>query len=599
MPDQAEPKESPNPLSLEEVKHLYRDLQGVHSGRNSEYATAREMYNGDHWGQPGLVVPETSSKRYTLTVNYIRPTVDKSVQLLLGQMPAIQVMPPGVDQNARDLAEAMEALLYHAWEYNDAPVTLRRIAFNMLLTRRGLAYYWWDSKAKKPRFRSIAPDNFYPLYDGEEIVECVIVSRRHTRTLKRLYPGLADKIFADNDGDDVFDENRFAAMAASAGDPLNQNSAGYDQSRDPISMMSQTTVLDWFDRYGNHVRVMGDAYFKQRVDYGLNKVPVIEFPYNTPGDEREPRSEINDLMDLNLYLDDLLSDAANVIRKFAHPTVLDKGSGVAPATIASALQREGGIIPIRKDGDIEFLNWQGTPADFPTQFDRVQNMIYDISGKPPASYGQTQSNQSGVATNMALSPTTSSNEERTSLFGHHLSILNEAILAMYEKFMKGEEIDVRGRKPKRAGVQQTTYYKANIRGSQIDGWYYNRIRWPSALRTDDPVFVQNELAKLQSSPPAQSVYTTLENLGMEDSEMELDRIKEQLEDPRMHPDVMKAGVDAATALSANAMPTGMEGLDPQAGAGTSPPPGLDPEAIDNNARAAGSPHAEQLTETGY
>lgn len=597
MPDQAATGNSVSPLSKEEIRSLYRDLQGAHSGRNSEYALARDMYLGEHWGQEGLSRPDTASKRYTLTVNYIRPTVDKSVQLLLGQMPAIQVMPPGVDQTARDLAESMEALLYHAWEYNDAPLAFRRIAFNMILTRRGLAYYWWDAKNKKPRFRSIAPDNFYPVYDGEEIVECVIVSRRHTRTLKRAYPDLADKIQPDGDGDDVFDEARFAARAAGGdNDVLDQKHPGYEGARG--EMTAQTTVLDWFDRYGNHARVMGEAYFKQKIDYGLNRVPVIEFPYNLPGDEREPRSEVNDLIDLNLYLDDLVSDAANVIRKFAHPTVLDKGSGVSPQVIANALQREGGIIPIRKDGDIEFLNWQGTPADFPAQFDRVQNMIYDISGKPAASYGQSEANQSGVATNMALSPTTSSTEERSSIFGHHLMKLNESILAMYEKFMKGEEIDVRGRKPKRAGVTASVYYKASIKGGDIGGWYYNRIRWPSALRTDDPVFVQNELAKMQASPPAQSVYTTLENLGMEDSEMELDRIKEQLEDPRMHPEVMTAGVNAATALSEQAQPTGMEGLDPQAGQ-MPPPTSLDSEVIDTNARAAGSPHAEQLTEQGY
>jgi len=584
------------PLTLEQVRSLYRQLQGAYSARNADYAFAREMYNGHHWGQGGLTKPDSASKRYTLVANYVRSTVDKSVQLLLGQMPAIQVMPPGVDIDSRAKAEAMEALLYSSWDYNDAPIVLRRVAHNMILVRRGLIYYWWSSSENRPRFRSIAPDNFYPLYDGEDIIECVIVSRRSTRVLRRAYPKLASDIHPDDDGDDVFDESRWMNRVGSQNDVLDQTQSGVGgNDRDPVALSGQTTVLDWFDRNGNHVRVMGGAYFKQRIDYGLNTVPVIEFPFNLPGDEREPRSEINDIMDLNLYLDDLLSDAANVIRKFAHPTVLDMGSGVSPQTIAAALQKEGGIIPIRKDGDVKFLNWEGTPADFVSQYDRVQNLIYDLSAKPPASYGQTMTNQSGVATNMALSPTTSSTEERMSIFGHYLMELNMAILALYEKYSAGETIDVRGRKPKRAGVKATTFYEASIKGKDIAGWYSNRIRWPSMLRTDDPVYVQNELAKLQSKPKAQSIYTTLENLGTEDSEMELDRIKEELEDPRLHPEVMESAVNAATALQGAQVPTGMEGLDPalaQSG-------NLDEEMIDTNARAAGSPHAEQLTNQGY
>lgn len=586
------------PLSAEQVRDLYRQLQGTFSGRNSEYAKARDMYRGEHWGHGGLTKPDTASKRYTLVANYIRSTVDKSVQLLLGQMPAIQVLPPGVDDESRKKAEAMEALLYSCWDYNDAPVVFRRVAHNMVLCRRGLVYYWWSTKDKRPRFKSIAPDNFYPLYDGEDIIECIFVSRRNTRVLQRAYPDLAKDIFPDEDGDDVFDESRWTERVGGVNDVLDQTNTTETAGREPTALSSMTTVLDWFDKSGNHVRLMGNAYFKQKIDYGLGTVPVIEFPFNLPGDEREPRSEIDDLIDMNLYLDDLLSDSGNTIRKYAHPTVLDKKSGVSPQTIANALQKEGGIIPIRGDGDIVFLNWDGTPADFGEQYNRIKEIMHDLSGKPPASYGALETNQSGVATNMALSPTTSSSEERSSIFGHRLQQLNAAILAMFEKYSKGEVIDVRGVRPKRAGVKATTYYQASITGADIDGWYVNRIRWPSALRTDDPVFVQNELAKLQSKPKAQSVYTTLENLGIEDAEMELDRIKEELEDPRLHPEQMEAAVNAATALQGAQLPTGMEGLDPMT-AGGNPEGSLDSELIDQNARASGSPFADTLSQNGY
>lgn len=585
---------APQPLSADAIKALHRELQANYSARNSGYSHRRSMYEGEHWGQVGLDKPPTQQRRYTLTANYVRPTVDKSVQLLLGQMPAIQVLPPGVDEVSRRTSEAMEAILYYSWDKNSAPITLRRVAFNQILLGQGIVYYWWDATEKCVRWRSIAPDNYYPLYDGEDVIECVLVGTRSTRALQRQYPDLASQIEPDQVGDDVLDEQRYMSQYG----PLNPLETGPlstgSQQEQVTPVGAMTTTLDWFDRFGNHVRVMGKASKSNKFTGGKGKVPVIVFPYSLNGDERETPTEVDEIMDLNLYLDDLLSDTANVIRKYARPTIIDKGSGVSPETVARAVSKEGGVLPIRRDGEIGFLTWEGTPPDVVNQYNRVLSLIYDLSGKPPSAYGNLATNQSGVATNMALSPTTASSEERTSIFGFGLQQLNSAILNLYEHYMKGDVIDVSGSRPTRAGVESMMFYAGSIRGGDIGGWRQTRVRWPSALRTDDPVYVQNELAKMQAQPPAQSVYTTLENLGIEDAEMELDRIQQQLEDPRMHPDRLTAAVGAASALQQGAMPSPIQGLDPNMAADP-----MDAEMVNNNGVAAGSPNKDELVNTGY
>ena len=563
MPDYADTGTGPDALSGAEVRALYHELRSLNSQRNAEYQTARDRYMGNHWGDSENPNPE--GRRYTITLNYIRPTVQKTVQFLLGQMPGIQVMPPGTDDMARRAAEQMEALLYAAWDKNDAEKVFRRIAHNMALLRRGVLYYWWDPKAKCVHFRSVAPDNFYPVYDGEEIVECVIVSRRLTRALQASYPKLAKKIVSDNRGDDVFDEGNWTRVVNGAVDAL---ATSPDADSKSPSLVGRTTVLDWYDKYGNWVRVFGGddtAVHSQKLGYGLPGPPVIEFPNALPGDEREPHSEIDDITELNLYLDQLISQQANIIKRYSNPTVLDKQSGQGAQQIRQAIQAEGGVLPIRRDGDIVLLNWQGTPPDISSQYARVLNAIYDLSGKPASAYGQLLSNQSGVATNMALSPATSSNEEKQALFGWGLIKLNEAILQLYEKFMKGEAIEIRGTYSKKQNDAAWQYFDINMRGADIGGWRKNRIKWPSALRTDDPIFVQNELAKASgdaANPPKQSLYTTLENLGIEDVEAEIDRIKAQLEDPRLHPQVLQSTIQAATAMQGSMLPQPMSGLDP-------------------------------------
>lgn len=590
MPDQTT-QGAPAAISAEEVRTLYRELQAVSSGRNAEYALARDRYQGKHWGDAEN--PNPDGRRYTITLNYIRPTVNKAVQLLIGQMPGIQVMPPGTDEAARRMAEAEEAIIYATWDVNDAGKVFRRVAHNRALLRRGLIYYSWDPVKERVNFRSVAPDNFYPIYDGEEIVECIIVSRRLTRALKRKYPKLASKITSDNDGDDVHDEGRWTRQVQGNFDILSEAGAYGAEANDPMS--GQTTVLDWYDNRGNWRRVMGEATHVQQLGYGTDKVPVIEFPNSLPGDEREPNSEIEDVLELNIYIDQLVSQQADIIKRYANPTIIDKQSGQSAQQIRQTVQGDGGVLPIKRDGAIELLNWMGTAPDIANQYARVMTALYDLSGKPASSYGQLLSNQSGVATNMALSPATMTTEEAMGLFGMGLIELNEAILRLTEKFMKGQPIEIRQGATRGRSGQGWRYYDVTITGDDIGGWYKNRIKWPSALRTDDPVYVQNELSKSKgdaSSPPSQSLYTTLENLGVEDVEAEIDRIKQQLEDPRLHPDRLQAAVSAAQAFQESQLPAGMEGLDPVQ-AGGAP---VDPMAAGAALEASGSPHGAKSTQ---
>ena len=573
-------------MSVEDVRSLYRQLRGAYSKRNADYALNRGYYRGEHWGTEELPKPE--GIRYTLTINYVRPTVDKSVQFLLGQMPGIQVMPRGVSPADRKQAERSEALLYYAWERNDAPIVFRRLALNALLLRLGWVYTWWDAGVGMARFRSIAPDNVYPVYDGEEIVQVVVVSRRLTSELRAKYPDLAANILPDVEGDDVIDNNgsRFTRMMSGVAGALGFG-RGYEENLDSkVSELAQTTVIDWFDRDGNWARVMGEAIHQVNLGYGLGRVPLVPFQLTPGGDESELPSEVDAIAELNLYLDTLASQHADIIRRYANPTVIDEGSGQDPQDIRNAIQAEGGVIPVRLKANVRYLNWEGTPPDITEQYNRVLAAIYDLSGKPPSVYGQLVTNQSGVATNMALSPATASTEERQSMFGHGLIQLNEVLLRMYEKM--GGSLSVKGVRAKRPGSPLMIPYAEDFSGAEIDGWYVNRIKWPSVLRTDDPVFVQNEVAKKDAN--LQSTYSTMENIGIEDTEMELDRLRVELEDPVLHPEVMEASVNAATALMGAAVPDPMAALDPATAAT------MDPGMVNANAKAAGSPHTKQLTD---
>lgn len=63
---------------------LYVELRSLWATRNGEYDLSRRRYRGEHWD--AATNPEPVG-RYSLTANYLKPFVDKSVQLLVGRMP--------------------------------------------------------------------------------------------------------------------------------------------------------------------------------------------------------------------------------------------------------------------------------------------------------------------------------------------------------------------------------------------------------------------------------------------------------------------------------------------------------------------------------
>ncbi len=547
-----------------DVIDLYVKLRADNAQRNGEYDSSRQRYHGVLWD---AATNPASENRYSLSPNYLKPFVDKSIQLLVGRLPALQVMPPGTNEMARRQAEGEEGVLYGTWDRNNAGDTFFKVAWDSFVLRRGLVYYWWDNKVGGVRFRHCTPDDFYPEWDGDTMYRAIYVTRRLTAALQAEYPESADLIYSNTPMDlaEVW---------------------GQDQPRRKAD--GYTTVIDYYDMEGTWARVAGDYFYRvEDLGYPTTEVPFIEFPCYPVGGNREPMNMIDQLVELNQYLAQVVSQKADIIARYSDPTILDEASGQAPEDIRRSVSNGGSVLPIRKDSNIRFLNWEGTVPAIDEQIQLIMDMLYDLAGKPRSSFGQTVTNQSGVVTNLTLTPTLQSNEYHETLWGAALSKLNERILELTEKFAAGDVIDYKGRVPSGLTLSSTKYLETSITGSDIGGWYKNRVKWPSAIRIDDPVYVQNDLSQLTSDPPAISLYTSLENRGIEDVEAEIDRIQQQLEDPRMHPDRLTAGMDAL----GMAQPMGS----PDAAALAGPGMTDGGEAYTSALSAQGSPYADALS----
>jgi hypothetical protein len=556
-------------LSREEVVELHARLRSQWATRNGEYDLSRRRYHGEHWDP---VTNPAPPNRYSLTVNYLKPVVDKSVQLLFGRIPAIQVMPRGVEEEARRQAEQLEGVLYSTWKANDAATVFSKTAWDSFVLRRGYIYVWWDPDQKKVCFKNCAPEHFFPEYDGDRIYRAVYVQRRSTAALKDQYPDYASKITED---DAMY-------MPYVEGSDL-----------DKVHGSGQTTVIDCFTAEGKFYRVMGEAFIEMDLQLPFKKVPFIEFPCFPVSGDTEPLNLIDQLVELNQYYDQLLSQNADIIARYANPVVLDIASGQSPEAIRRAMGAPGAVIPVRPNGDLKLLAWSGNQPMIMEQMTTVMDALFDLAGKPRSAFGQQTSQQTGVQTNLALTPTLQSNDYHESIWGVRLAELNEWILALWENNMSGEVIEAQGRFETQSGSQK--FYDIAMTGSEISGWYENRIKWPSAIRVDDPVYIQNNLQQLTSDPPAMSLYTYLERAGTEDVEAEIDRIQQQLEDPRLHPDRLQAGIDAAASMQEAQLPgTEYGGFAPDAGL---TPDGGAPGAFADSLEAGALPDSDALIQT--
>ncbi len=590
--DRFEQQEGAGPAA-DDVRHLWSSLRQAWTGRNSEYGRARRLYRGEHWDPEENPRPKN---RYSITVNYLKPFADKDVQILMGQIPGIQVPPPDPDSGGRAFAERIENLLYGNWNYNQAHRVMLDVAFNATVLRRGLIYYWWDPAVSHVRWESCTPENFYPVYDGNEIVEVIYVTRRLTRGLKLAYPHLAAQIYSDDGMEHVYDEaSTWSRVSAGVTDALGP---GGESDHRAETQLGYTTVLDYYDNTGAWLRLMGDAVHRQNLNYPIPEIPFIEVVNGIQGEGREPTNSIDSLAELNMYYNQLISQRADVIKKWSNPPIIDRGTGVAAATIKSVLGGDGGVLPINPRGDLQLLTWQGSMPEISEQMAEAKEAMYDLSGKPRSAFGQTITNQSGVMTNLALTPTLQSNEMRETLWGFALMRLNDRVLRLYEKFSKGREISFKGTRQGKT-AKSNVGFEVTIKGSEINGWYENRIKWPSAIRVDDPAFVQTELSKLQAKPQAQSIYDTLENLGIENVEAYIDRIRAEHEDPRIHPEIMQQAIDSLVNLSGTMMGPEMAGAGqglmqgaPMGGAAPMPEGGGDPAAYNQGMIASGYPPAE-------
>lgn len=281
-------------------------------------------------------------------------------------------------------------------------------------------------------------------------------------------------------------------------------------------------------------------------DYGF--APYVAIPNIGPYADVWGWGDYEFVRDLVHYIPALLSREADVVRTVANGAMLEKATGANSHTIKAVLAR-GGVLSSKRDGSVEPIQAPEMPSFHETHSDRAMDMLKMLGFAPDAAWGLPGSG-SGTDRGLQLQPLLEYTAMKQKNWEAGLSRLFSMAFKMIERKME-RTVSYRGATPSKAGrnvpfllqlgpdaeplnveVDGPDGFPTSVEFPRtprelFDGDYSVRFNWRNRIDPDDPQYVMSELNKFQQG--AQSLETTLENLGVQAPEDEMRRIEKEAE----------------------------------------------------------------------
>lgn len=287
-------------------------------------------------------------------------------------------------------------------------------------------------------------------------------------------------------------------------------------------------------------------------------VPYVVIPNVGPDRDIWGWADYEFVRAITAYLGALFSREADILRSVANGTYIEKGTGQNPELIRATLT-EGGVIPSKRDGDLQPVDPPQVPQFAEAHADRAMAMFKMLGFAPDATWGLGRYT-SGSEHGLSLQPFVEFTAMKQLNWEAGLGRLFDMAYRMIEKKLVGNA-KYRGSKPgpgnrrlpfvvnlgsnmdplkaqNPSATQTADPGAADLQADDLidlprtpaalfDGDYEVRFIWNNRIDPDDPSYILAELNKFQHG--AQSLETTLERLGFEAPQDEIRRIEQEAE----------------------------------------------------------------------
>lgn len=286
--------------------------------------------------------------------------------------------------------------------------------------------------------------------------------------------------------------------------------------------------------------------FEYQHDYGFT--PYVVIPNIGPYEDVWGWADYEFVRELAHYIPALFSREADVLRSVANGGVIEQGTGQQPHTVKHVIQ-EGGVLTSKREGTVEPIQAPDMPAFHETHSDRAMDLFKMLGFSPDAAWGLPGSG-SGTDRGLQLQPLMEYTAMKKLNWQAGLSRLFGMVYKMTET-KQTRPATYRGYRPSRTGKRtpfvlqfgpgspaveaeytDDTGYPVSINlpttaRELFDGDYEVRFSWRDRVDPDDPQYVMSEINKFTQG--AQSLQTTMENMGVEAPEDEMRRIEKEAE----------------------------------------------------------------------
>ena len=579
---------------LTKVANRFQLVQAHYGTRNSAVDSRRAFFKGNHWVEPA---DETEEGEFRLVINYCRRVV-LDFAGMLSRAPTPRVPVPAAEEDTPDTqaARKREQLLRLVWP--DFLTSWRRVELNAAKCAYGVLECVWredlaveevsirpqtgpsaptgdpvaaadvppselgeeapsqeltPSPPKKVKrytespflFRSIKPEDFFPIYRTfDRSDDFLYIFRWDPRRLKTDIE-LQYGVLLGGSGTTT------GSAGASATGAISSYVTGVEQTVDLIEywddlyyILIAKTVMEVPAkdslRGGILARFRATQKPEQVPNYTVLAAKKHEYgriPFwvvqNLEDTDQNPTdggsiSDIEDIEVLNQHLNLMRSEQAEEIVTNIHRPIVYKSPDHSqdPSTLSFTA---GAVYPIGEDEELKPMDYTPLGEVVERHISEVERTIRTLSFLGDAGFGDFAAGTSGVAARIALTPMQRILELKLPPRTYVLESLSAFILRCFEKKIP-EDAKLRGWI--KIGVSR--FESVEVGALDIAGQYYASVDYGNLLPKDDEAHQQNEVYKYGAN--IQSLFTTRENLGDPDPEMELKRMKKEAKDPWLNPE---------------------------------------------------------------
>ena len=510
------------PPSVDFILQQHSYLQGYYAVRNSEYKVLRDLFRGDFTSaQQSKLIPSIFNDRLEITYNLINAVIRRQMDSM-SQPPRTECEPRGIEDADTALADAQGKLLERIWKENRMAVKLIHAAFYQGLLDKAVIYVLPDPKMKfRVRIEIAIPESYLPMPSGADWF---------------CHPFV---IYSFNS----FDPEDVSSKAITS---IDNTAMAYEHS-----VAFHRTVIYWDGEWYVEVK---DGKEKLRIRHTFGKMPFflahnIPLPHQFRG-----QGDTDQAVGLNVYLNRLISNEAQIIDYAANPIVVIRGGPNGATNLPFAPRAQWNL---GREGNAQFLQWAGSPPAVEAQRLWTMQAIEDVTAVSSAAMGRDI--PSGVSGNAVRSLTAGYNSRvgtKQTLMGDALIQMNEQALLILEHVFGDETFEVIGES--RIGSREGL----KVKPSQFRGWYENTVIFePFDPSTRFFMEMEKHKSKLQSR------FTTMRRLGIRNPSEEIQRIKLEVEADAQDESLMAQAREGELPIAGSGNPLDLSDLVLPAGLG--------------------------------